>query len=103
MANSFAAKSVDGQLPSSKGTLYTATAVIAYLKSVQLFNTNVATQTIILYKKGATSRAIARFVLNQNEWAEFSTNMILNSGDLLEAVTTTAAAVDFVASLVEES
>jgi hypothetical protein len=104
MANTFAPNGIDGQLPSSKGTLYTTPAsTSAYVRSMTFVNTNAATQTITIYKKSTTSRAIAVFTLAQNERLYLDEPMVLETGDLIEAVTTTAAAVDYTISLVEES
>jgi hypothetical protein len=91
----------DGQLPSSVGAIYTATAVKAVIKAVTLHNTNVTTQTINIYitRSGSTRRQLYRFagitqfqsmdVLSDGEtWT-------LSAGDTIDADTTTAAAVDF--------
>jgi hypothetical protein len=90
----------DGQLPSSKGTLYTVPALtVAYVKKLTLFNTNAATQTILVYlNTTGTSRVWRRFVLAQNESADVlgeGDSAILQAGDLIEASSTNASAVDY--------
>lgn len=96
----------DGQVSDSKGTLYTVPAsTVAYIGFFSLFNTNAATQTIIVYINNGTSRKVRQFDLDQNESAdvlESSQKIVLEAGDLIEAETTTASAVDFVISGVEE-
>lgn len=85
----------DGQLPSSKGTLYTAAAV-TYVKSISCHSTSATSQTVILYtNRGGTSRVIARVPLEQYETLYVELPIVLESGDLLEGVTTTATAVDY--------
>ncbi len=101
-ANSLA----DGQLATSAGTLYTATAVKAYLKNLFLFNTNAAEQTVELYLKrsGGTSRLWKRYVLAQYESADvLDKELLLGSGDLIEGLTTTATAVNYYVAGVTEA
>lgn len=98
MAGTFVAKAIaDGQLPTTKGTLFAIPALTwAYVKNITVFNTNAATQTVLLYlNTTGTSRRIARFVLAQNEWAEYTQPRELEAGDLIEGETTTASAVDY--------
>lgn len=109
MAGTFTAKVLaEGQLANSKGTLYTCPALTtAYVKFFSLFNTNAAGQTIIVYfKPGATSRKAWRGVLAQNESARIidkDETVQLEAGDLIEGETTTAAAVDYVITGIEET
>lgn len=92
----------EGQVPDSKGTLFTCpTGATAYVKFMPIVNTNAAQQTVVIYvkKSGETSRIIARAVLDQ--WERFTPweageVVMLTSGDEIEGVTTTAAAVDYV-------
>lgn len=96
----------DGQVANSLGDIYTVGALTkAYVRTLNFFNTNAATQTILVYLKpaGGTDREIARYVLAQNERAEYGRSFAMGAGDKIRAVTTTAAAVDFVASGVEET
>ena len=97
----------DGQLPSTKGTLYTVPAdTVAYVKYLSLYNTNAAGQTILIYLNvSGTSRLIRRFTLEENESADLldeGQSLQLQAGDLIEAVTTTATAVDYVITGVAE-
>lgn len=97
----------DGQLATTKSTLYTVpTGTVAYVKRIAFFNTNVASQTIVVYiKPNATSRKWRRYVLAQNEAVDLLDHgdaLILEAGDLIEAETTTATAVDYILMGVEE-
>lgn len=109
MAGTFTGKVMgEGQLPNTKGTLYTVPAsTVAFVKRITLFNTNAAQQTINVYlNPGGTSRQWRKYVLEQYESAEVleaGDAVILEAGDLIEADTTTAAAVDYVISGVEET
>ena len=98
----------DGQLPNSIGVIFTATADIAtYVKTVSLFNTNVTQQIIDLYvNRSGVNRQWRRIQLDQYESAEALTNgdsKLLEAGDTLLAVTTTASAVDYTVDGVEET
>lgn len=92
----------DGQLATSKTTIYTVPDLsYACIEFASFFNTNAASQTILLYVKrsGGTSRVIGRVVLAQNEHAwlvdQAISSLRLSAGDIIEAQTTTAEAVDF--------
>lgn len=97
----------EGQLPTVKGTIYTVPASTkAYIKFFSLYNGNAAAQTVVLYVKRATSRVLNRVVLLQNESAriiEIGEALNLEAGDVIEGMTTTAAAVDYVISGAEET
>lgn len=95
----------DGQLPATVGTLYEVpVSSAAYIKCLNLFNTNAAQQTILVYTNtSGTRRVLARYVLNQNERAFFDDTVILTAGDKIEAVTTTGTAVDWFMSGVLET
>lgn len=98
----------DGQLPNSKTALFTSPgATTTYVKKLSLFNDNAAQQLVIIYLNvSGTSRKWRRYILNQNESAEVLENgesVILEDGDSIEAVTTTASAVDYVLTGVEEA
>ncbi len=106
MATRTPAALADGQLATTKTTLYTVPAsTILYPTLLVCFNTNAASQTIIIYvNKSGASRTYARAVLIQNERMELHFNgEILEAGDLIEGQTTTATAVDFVLSGVKET
>src|SRR5678815_2546685 len=85
----------EGQLPNSKTTLFTATAR-TMVRFASFFNTNTTAETVKVYVKRGTSRQVLQVVLNQNEFArDFEAGtLILESGDLMEGSTTTAAKVD---------
>jgi hypothetical protein len=98
----------EGQLPTTKGTLYTVpVGKTTYVKRISFFNDNAAAQTIIVYiKPGAASRKWRRYVLEQNEAVDLLDHgdaLILEAGDLIEAQTTTVSAVDYVLMGVEET
>jgi len=106
MAGTFVAKALgEGQVASAKGTIYTVPASTwAYIKSITFYNTNATTQTLNVYlKPGATSRQIRKISLAQYESYEFSIPYLLEAGDLIEADTTTATAVDYVITGIEET
>lgn len=85
----------DGQLANTKGTLYTAAAV-TYIKSISCHSTSATTQTVIVYvNRGGTSRVIARAALDQYDTLYIELPIVLESGDLIEGVTTTASVVDY--------
>ena len=70
MAGTFTGKPLaDGQVASSKGTLYTVPAsTVAYVRSASFHNTNAATQTLIVYANvSGTSRIIGYATLAQHE------------------------------------
>lgn len=97
----------DGQLPTSKGTLYTVPAsTSSYVKNIHLFNTSSTEQTILLYLNvSGTSRLFRRIVLAENESSDVldSEAFLLEPEDLIEALTTTVSVVDYVIMGVEES
>lgn len=106
MATTFTANDVDGQLPTTKGTLYTCpSSTKTYVKSIVCHNTNAADQTVVLYKKksGGTSRIIARVVLAQHETLYFDDHLVLDAAGIIEGETTTSTAVDYNVSYVEEA
>lgn len=109
MSGTFAGKVLaEGQFANSKGTLYTVPAsTTAYVKSLFVYNTNAATQTVDVYlKPGSTSRQIVKLTLLQNESANICDivgSFTLEAGDLIEGATTTASALDFVITGVEET
>lgn len=91
----------DGQMATTKTAMYTVpAATTAYIRNINLFNTNAAEQTIIIYlNTSGTSRQIARIILAQNESAhllDLGECIVLEAADVLEGLTTTATAVDFV-------
>ncbi|HSV90924.1 MAG TPA: hypothetical protein VLH80_07475 [Nitrospiraceae bacterium] len=110
MSGNFAPLPVaNGQLPNSQAAILTCPAGMNYyVKQLYLFNNNAATQTIFLYlvPNGGTQTTWHRIVLAQNESAhvlEDAESVTLTPGDAIQAVTTTAAAVDFTFTGVQET
>lgn len=98
----------DGQLPNSKGTLYTVGASTSTIvKRITYVNTNTTTESVNLYIKrsGSTSRRIipkdlqlagSYMVIDDDTHA-------LATGDLIEGDTTTATKVDYLIEGVEKT
>ena len=98
----------DGQLPTSIGTIFAATAIIGtYVKQITLFNNNAANQVIVIsVNRTGVTRNWRRFELLTLEAADVlddGQTMLLEAGDLLLAETTSANSVDFTGSGVEET
>jgi hypothetical protein len=98
----------DGQLPNSKGTLYTvggATSTI--IKKITCVNTNTTTESVNLYIKrsGSTSRRICPkdLQLAAGYMAVDDEEHALAAGDLIEGDTTTASKVDYIIEGVEKT
>jgi hypothetical protein len=94
----------DGQLASSKTTIYTVPASSqAIIRTVSFTHVAGGTQTVILYVKkiSGISRVFSRAVLLANEFAHEEDIGTLDTGDVLEAETTNAASVDFTVMGVE--
>ena len=92
----------DGQVATTTGTLYTVPgATTAVLRSVTFFNTNATDQTINVYvtRSGGTRRQLRRFTpVVQYGSVDLLVDgevLILSTGDVLEADTTTTTAVDY--------
>lgn len=98
----------DGQLPTTQGAILTgAAATVTYVKRISIFNTNAASQTIDVWLNvSGTPRRWRRYVLDQNESAELLEHgdaIVLEASDTIEAVTTTASAVDYYICGVKET
>lgn len=96
----------DGQLPNSKGTLYTVPAATATnVRQMRISNVSGGTQTVTVYLNvTGTSRRVGRFVLSADQFADvFSEPVQLAAGDLLEGDATSAASVDYVIYGVEDA
>jgi hypothetical protein len=98
----------DGQLPTTLATLFTATASIGtYVKELTLFNNNAVNQVIELFvNRAGVERSWRRLELELLEQGDALTDgetMLLEPGDTISGRTTTASAVDFIISGVEES
>lgn len=108
----FAGSLADGQVQDAKTPIYTApnssTDVAVYVRSLSLYSTNAAEQTVLLWitrALGGSRRWRPRYVLAQNESAEVLSEgevVLLSPGDSIEAQTTTDNGVDFVVTGVEE-
>lgn len=110
MSGTFAVLPVlNGQLPNAQGDLYVSpVGVSTYLKQVLLYNENAAAQTIQLwlFPSGGTAALFRQLVLSQNESAQLledGESITLSGGDTLQAMTTTAAAVDYTLTGVTET
>lgn len=88
-----------GQLPSSKGTLYTATGA-TIIKSISLVNTDSGALTVNLYVKKVTSRHIIPVGLSIAAGAAYLDDLTrtLDAGDLIEGDASSGAKVDYVIS-----
>ncbi len=98
----------DGELPTSIGTIFAATAIIGtYIKQITFFNNNASNQVILVsVNRTGVTRNWRRFELQTLEAADVldeGQTMLLEAGDLLLAETTNANSVDFTVSGVEES
>jgi hypothetical protein len=109
MSGTFNAKVLgDGFLAAARAAIYTVpAATVAYVKQLYLFNENAATQTVELWlNTNGTARKWKRLSLPQNYSADIleeGESIQLQAGDTVEAATTTAAAVPFTITGVEET
>jgi len=88
----------DGQLPNSKGTLYTA-AKITIVKTISFVNTDTVTRLCNLYlNTSGTSRLISPKNLSMptRYKAEFDDPICLEVGDLIEGDADAATVVDYI-------
>ena len=92
-----AALLANGQLPASKGTLYTAAAAVI-IKTITLVNTDSVARTVNLYVKRTTSRRIipVNLSLNAGVWMGLDDAIALSAGDLIEGDASAATVVDYV-------
>lgn len=92
----------DGQVADTTGTIYTVPAsTVAIIKSMTFYNTNATGQTLNLYvtRSGGTRRQLHQ----ESSLAQYGTVdylsggevLVLSAGDVIEADTTTASAVDY--------
>jgi hypothetical protein len=95
----------DGQLPSSKGTLYTVPGATAtYIRQIRVFSTGSAQTVVIYFNTSGSSRRYGQWVLETNESADVLTEpLLLQAGDLIEGQSTSATTVDYVVTGVEEA
>lgn len=90
----------DGQVATTTGTVYTSQDVYTMIRSWCFFNTNAITQTLNIYmtRSGGTRRQLYQVSLNQFQSFDIDTAgevLCMSPGDILEADTTTATAVDY--------
>ena len=86
----------NGQLPNSKGTLFTATGP-TIVKCITAVNTDAVTRTINFYVKRTTSRQITPVnlsLISGAEWVDDSVHTLAN-GDLIEGDASAATVVDY--------
>ncbi len=98
----------DGQLPNTQTAIFTgAASTITYVKRISIYNTNAAQQTIDIYLNvSGTPRKWRRYVLDQHQSAELLETgdaIVIEASDTIEAVTTTASAVDYYICGVKET
>ena len=96
----------DGQLATSKGTLYTApTSKQAIVTGGRFNNITTSTVTVKIYFKatGGTSRRIDRFEIPPEGKGILKDEITLEAADIIEGEATIPSAVDYVISGVENS
>ena len=101
----------DGQLPVTKGTLYTVpSATQAIVRSITLVNTNKSKTTFVkvnlyLNRDGSNSRRIipTDMELNGRFMAVLDDVLTLEAGDLIEGDADSATTVDYTISGTEET
>lgn len=99
----------NGQLPNAQASLIVAPGgTNYYLKQFFLYNENATLQTIQLwlFPNGGAAELYKQLQLAQNESAdilEHGESITLTPGDAIQAVTTTAAAVDYHFTGVQET
>ena len=97
----------DGQLETTQSTIFEVEDPSirgigkVTIKKITFFNTNALEQTAILHikKRNGISRVLRQFKLLLNEGGEYlepGETLDLDNGDILQAITTTASAVNFV-------
>lgn len=96
-----------GQLQTTQSTIFEADGANIFssadfiIEKITFFNTNAAQQTARLFikKRNGTARQLRQFQMLENEGGEYlepGEFLDLDNGDALQALTTTASAVDFV-------
>lgn len=108
MAGTFTIKALaDGQLPATKGTLYTVPASTnTIIKTITLVNTSGSAVTVNLYLNlSGTSRRIIPMDLSlgAGELLETDADYTLEAGDLIEGDASSATTVDYTINGVEET
>lgn len=110
MSGTFTGKTLGaGYLPiTTAAATYTVPALtVGNIAQFSVYNSNSATQTVMIYKRiSGVSYPWHTITLNQNESAEVleeGDRLTLSAGDGIYGVTTTASAVAWVATGVEET
>ena len=96
----------DGQLATSKGTLYTAPAdTQAIIKKITLVNTSSGVVSVKLYFKasGGTSRRIYKAILGDEGTGIMNSEVTLEAADIIEGEADTGSTIDYVISGVENA
>lgn len=96
----------DGQLASSKGTLYTVPASTQIIvKSITLTNTDSSARAVNIYiKPGSTSRKICSITLDAGASHYLNNlNITLEAADLIEGDAAAGSVVDYVISGVKNA
>ena len=91
-------KLASGQVASSAGSIYSASGVTGYVKTIILHNTNTIVESVTLYNDGTgDSNKFLKLSLDPDEtvtW-EFGHMFVVADGDNIQADTTTASKVNF--------
>lgn len=90
----------DGQVATTWANIAAPSGEIWIIKSCDFYNTNAVTQTLELRitRSGSTARKLVQVSLAQNyrlQLLDEGEVLVLSTGDVLQAQTTTATAVDF--------
>ena len=96
----------DGQLGTTKATLYTAPAATqAIVKRITLVNTSSGTVNVKLYFKagGGTSRRIYKAVLGDEGTGIMKDEVTLEAADIIEGEADAGSVIDYVISGVENA
>ena len=93
----------DGQVATTWANILAPSGQKMMVKSLDMVNTNAASQTVEMRitRSGSSARVWPRAVLEQNEAVKFLSDgevLVLSDGDVLQAQTTTATAVDWTAT-----
>jgi hypothetical protein len=102
----FTAKALaDGQVPNTKSALYTSPSnTTTLIKGMTFVNTSSTPQTLTLFSnRSGSSRQYISVTLEENETLVADGALTLETGDVLEAETTTATVVDYTISGVQIS
>ena len=79
------------------GSIYTCpSSTTTFVKTITFGNTGSSSQTILLYllRSGSSKRLLRQYQLAQYETGNYG-DIVLSTGDALQAITTTASQVDY--------